>query len=98
MHMVVPISTREPKKTMNQSVATSFKKTVATDSTIKKPKNTTRKLYEHVGKISSWCYPKFTPSGYKWKPKSPIGNVKTNVSMPLGNASRNANILKPMTP
>ncbi|GJR93582.1 retrovirus-related pol polyprotein from transposon TNT 1-94 [Tanacetum coccineum] len=42
--------------------------------------------------------PKFTPSGYKWKPKSPIGNVNTNVSMPLGNESRTANILEPMTP
>ncbi|GJT51298.1 retrovirus-related pol polyprotein from transposon TNT 1-94 [Tanacetum coccineum] len=39
----------------------------------------------------------FTPPGYKWKPKSPIGNVNLNVSMPLGNASRNANILEPMT-
>ncbi|GKE89817.1 retrovirus-related pol polyprotein from transposon TNT 1-94, partial [Tanacetum coccineum] len=28
----------------------------------------------------------------------PIGNVNTNVSMPLGNASRTANILEPMTP
>ncbi|GJV12600.1 hypothetical protein Tco_1354141 [Tanacetum coccineum] len=39
----------------------------------------------------------FTPSGYKWKPKSPIGNVNANVSMPLGNASRTANIVEPMT-
>nr|GEY29278.1 hypothetical protein [Tanacetum cinerariifolium] len=35
---------------------------------------------------------------YKWKLKSPIGNVNVNVSMPLGNASRTANILEPMTP
>nr|GEU45730.1 hypothetical protein [Tanacetum cinerariifolium] len=49
-------------------------------------------------KTSSWWYLKFTPSGYKWKPKSPIGNVETNVSMPLGNAYRNTNILEPMTP
>ncbi|GJV27807.1 retrovirus-related pol polyprotein from transposon TNT 1-94 [Tanacetum coccineum] len=35
---------------------------------------------------------------YKWEPKSPIRNVNTNVSMPLGNASRTANILEPMTP
>ncbi|GJS08023.1 retrovirus-related pol polyprotein from transposon TNT 1-94 [Tanacetum coccineum] len=55
-------------------------------------------LYEYVSKTCSWWYPKFTPSGYKWKPKSPIGNVNTNVSMPLGNASRTANILEPMTP
>ncbi|GJY38167.1 retrovirus-related pol polyprotein from transposon TNT 1-94 [Tanacetum coccineum] len=96
--IVVPISTREPKRNMNQSVATSYKKTVATESTIKKPRSIIRKLYEQVSKTCSWWYPKFTPSGYKWKPKSPIGNVNANVSMPLGNASRIANILKPMTP
>nr|GEX94163.1 ribonuclease H-like domain-containing protein [Tanacetum cinerariifolium] len=96
--IVVPISIREPKKTVNQSVATSLKKTVVTDSAVKKPRNIIRKLYEHVSKICSWWYPKLTPLGYTWKPKSPIGYVNTNVSMPLGNASRNANILEPMTP
>ncbi|GJU09320.1 retrovirus-related pol polyprotein from transposon TNT 1-94 [Tanacetum coccineum] len=94
----VPISTREPKRTVNRSVATSHKKTVATESTVEKPRSIIRKLYEHVSKTCSWWYPKFTPSGYKWKPKSPIGNVNTNVSMPLGNVFRNANILEPMTP
>ncbi|GJR65449.1 retrovirus-related pol polyprotein from transposon TNT 1-94 [Tanacetum coccineum] len=44
--MDVPISTREPKQNVNQSVATSSKKTVATDSTVKKFRNTTRKIYE----------------------------------------------------
>nr|GEY85732.1 hypothetical protein [Tanacetum cinerariifolium] len=39
----------------------------------------------------------FTPSGYKWKPKSGKENVNPSVSMPLGNASRTANILEPMT-
>nr|GEV94905.1 hypothetical protein [Tanacetum cinerariifolium] len=94
----VPISTREPKRTVNQSVATSHKKIVTTESTVKKPRSIIRKLYEHVSKTCSWWYPKFTQSEYKWKPMSPIGNVNTNVSMPLGNASRNANILEPMTP
>nr|GEY37693.1 integrase, catalytic region, zinc finger, CCHC-type, peptidase aspartic, catalytic [Tanacetum cinerariifolium] len=75
----------------------SERKTVASASTNQKPKNTTRKLYENVSKACSWWYPKFTPPGYKWKPKSQIGNVNPNVSMPLGNASRTANILKPMT-
>nr|GEX40428.1 hypothetical protein [Tanacetum cinerariifolium] len=56
------------------------------------------KLYEHVSKACSWWYPKFTPPGYKWKPKSEIGNVNPNVSMSLGNASRTANIIEPMTP
>ncbi|GKF65320.1 hypothetical protein Tco_0191837, partial [Tanacetum coccineum] len=96
--IAVPISTREPKQTVNQSVLTSHKKTVATDSTIKKPRNITRKIYEQVSKSCSWWYPKFTPPGYKWKPKSQKGNVNPNVSMPLGNASRTANILEPMTP
>ncbi|GKC64792.1 gag-pol polyprotein [Tanacetum coccineum] len=96
--IVVPISTREPKQNVNQSVATSHKKIVATESTVKKPRSIIRKLYEQVSKTCSWWYPKFTPSGYKWKPKSPIGNVNANVSMPLGNASRTANILEPMTP
>ncbi|GJY13677.1 retrovirus-related pol polyprotein from transposon TNT 1-94 [Tanacetum coccineum] len=96
--IVVPISTREPKRTVNQSVATSHKKTVAIESTVKKPRSIIRKLYEQVSKTCNWWYPKFTPSGYKWKPKSQIGNVNTNVSMPLGNASRTANILEPMTP
>ncbi|GJT29040.1 retrovirus-related pol polyprotein from transposon TNT 1-94 [Tanacetum coccineum] len=44
--IAVPISTREPKNNVNQSVATSHKKTVATDSTGKKPRHTTKKLYE----------------------------------------------------
>ncbi|GJT83782.1 integrase, catalytic region, zinc finger, CCHC-type containing protein [Tanacetum coccineum] len=98
MPMDMPLSTREHKRTVNQSVATPLKRTVASDSTNQKPKHITRKLYKHVSKTCSWWYPKFTPSGYKWKPKSQIGNVNTNVNMPLGNASRTANILEPMTP
>ncbi|GJS32662.1 retrovirus-related pol polyprotein from transposon TNT 1-94 [Tanacetum coccineum] len=96
--IVVPISTRELKQNMDQSVVTSHKKIVAIESIVKKPRSIIRKLYEQVSKACSLWYPKFIPSGYKWKPKSPIGNVNTNVSMPLGNASRTANILEPMTP
>ncbi|GJT07892.1 hypothetical protein Tco_0842354 [Tanacetum coccineum] len=96
--MAVPISTRKPKQNVNQSVATSSKKTVATDSTVKKSRNITRKLYEQVSKTCSWWYPKYTPPGYNWKPKSQKGNVKPNISMPLGNASRTANILEHKTP
>ncbi|GJS88547.1 hypothetical protein Tco_0771183 [Tanacetum coccineum] len=77
---------------------TSSKKTVATDSTVKKSRNITRKLYEQVSKTCSWWYPKYTPHGYKWKPKSEKGNVNPNVSMPLGKASRTANILEHKTP
>nr|GEU38457.1 retrovirus-related Pol polyprotein from transposon TNT 1-94 [Tanacetum cinerariifolium] len=35
--------------------------------------------------------------GYKWKPKSGKENVNPNVSMPLGNASRTANVMDTMT-
>nr|GFB74095.1 hypothetical protein [Tanacetum cinerariifolium] len=46
-----------------KSVAKPIKRTVASESN-KKPRNFTRKLYEHVSKTCSWWYPKFTPSGY----------------------------------
>ncbi|GJS67878.1 retrovirus-related pol polyprotein from transposon TNT 1-94 [Tanacetum coccineum] len=49
--IVVPISTREPKHNVNQSIETSSKKTVATDSTVKKSRNITRKLYEQLVEI-----------------------------------------------
>ncbi|GKE79440.1 hypothetical protein Tco_1545560, partial [Tanacetum coccineum] len=112
--MAVPISTREPKHNVNQSVATFSKKTVATfskktvatfskktvatDSTVKKSRNITRKLYKQVSKTCSWWYPKYTPPGYNWKPKSQIGNVNPNISMGLGNASRTTNILEHKSP
>nr|GEZ61989.1 hypothetical protein [Tanacetum cinerariifolium] len=78
------------------SVAKPIKRTVASESD-KKPRNFTRKIYEHVSKTCSWWYPKSTPSGYIWKPKSRIENVNPNVSMPLGNRSRTANDLEPTT-
>ncbi|GJY91131.1 hypothetical protein Tco_0506327 [Tanacetum coccineum] len=96
--MVVPINTREPKHNVNQSVATTSKKTVATDSTVTKSRNITRKIYKQVSKTCSWRYPKYTPLGYNWKPKSQIGNVNPNISMPLANASRTANFLEHKTP
>nr|GFB09110.1 retrovirus-related Pol polyprotein from transposon TNT 1-94 [Tanacetum cinerariifolium]GFB09132.1 retrovirus-related Pol polyprotein from transposon TNT 1-94 [Tanacetum cinerariifolium] len=61
-----------------KSVAKPLKETVASDSS-KKPRNFTRKLYERVSKTCSWWYPKFTPSGYKWKPKSGKENVNPNL-------------------
>ncbi|GJV01553.1 retrovirus-related pol polyprotein from transposon TNT 1-94 [Tanacetum coccineum] len=60
-------------------------------------KNPKHDVNTSVGNIH-WWYPKYTPSGYKWKPKSEKGNVNPNVSMPLGNASRTANILEHKTP
>nr|GFC62801.1 hypothetical protein [Tanacetum cinerariifolium] len=77
-------------------VAKTIKRTVASKSN-KKPRNFTRKIYEHVSKTCSWWYPKSTPSGYIWKPKFKTENVNSNVSMPLGNRSRTANDLEPMT-
>ncbi|GKA04044.1 integrase, catalytic region, zinc finger, CCHC-type containing protein [Tanacetum coccineum] len=67
--IVVPISTKEPKRNVNQSVATPVKKTVAAESTNQKPRSTTRKQYEHVSKTCRWWYSKITPPGYKWKHK-----------------------------
>nr|GEZ35278.1 hypothetical protein [Tanacetum cinerariifolium] len=96
MPIVVLVSTREPKCTVKQSAAKPLKKTVASESN-QKPRNIPRKLYERVSKACSWWHPKFTLSGYNWKPKSEKENVNPNISMPLGNASRTANILEPIT-
>nr|GEU75547.1 hypothetical protein [Tanacetum cinerariifolium] len=79
MPMAVPVSTRESKRNVNQSVATPLRRTVASESTNQKPRHTTRKLYEHVSKACSWWYPKFTPLEYKGKPKSQIENVNPNL-------------------
>nr|GEU78130.1 hypothetical protein [Tanacetum cinerariifolium] len=83
MPMVVPISTREPKRTVNQSVATPLKITVALESTNQKPRSKIRKQYEQISKTCKWWYSKITPPGYKWKPKTSTVNVKPNASMPL---------------
>nr|GEV61701.1 hypothetical protein [Tanacetum cinerariifolium] len=79
MPMAVPISTREPKRTVNQSIATPLKKIIASYSTNKKLRKSTRKLYEHVSKTCSWWYPKTIPPRYKWELKSSAMNVKTNI-------------------
>nr|GEU57960.1 hypothetical protein [Tanacetum cinerariifolium] len=60
------------------SVEKPLKKTVASESN-QKPRNITRKLYECISKACRWWYPKFTPSGYKWKPLSGKENVNLNV-------------------
>nr|GEZ24662.1 hypothetical protein [Tanacetum cinerariifolium] len=62
MPIDVLVSTREPKRTVTQSVAKPLKKTVVSESN-QKPRNITRKLYERVSKACSWWYPKFTPPG-----------------------------------
>nr|GFC09002.1 hypothetical protein [Tanacetum cinerariifolium] len=77
-------------------VAKPLRKPVAFES-IKKPRNNVRKLNERFAKIYKWSYIKFTPSGYMWKPKSKQANVNQNVSMPLANTSRTANVKDTMT-
>nr|GEW10416.1 integrase, catalytic region, zinc finger, CCHC-type, peptidase aspartic, catalytic [Tanacetum cinerariifolium] len=79
MTIDVPVSTREPNRIVNQSIAIPFRKTVASESTNQKPRHTTKKLYEHFSKACSWRYPKFTPPGYKWTPKSQIENINPNL-------------------
>ncbi|GJZ93485.1 retrovirus-related pol polyprotein from transposon TNT 1-94 [Tanacetum coccineum] len=95
--IAVPISNKEPKRTVNQSVATPHKKTVASESTNQTPRSIIRKLYEHVSKTYIWWYPKLTLPGYKWIPKYIMRNVKMNVSFPLGIKSRTSNNSKPKT-
>nr|GEY57065.1 hypothetical protein [Tanacetum cinerariifolium] len=77
--IAVPVSTRESKRIVNKSIAKPLRRTVASESTNQKPRHTNRKLYENVSKACSWWYLKFTPPGYKWKPKSQIGNVNPNL-------------------
>nr|GFC08723.1 integrase, catalytic region, zinc finger, CCHC-type, peptidase aspartic, catalytic [Tanacetum cinerariifolium] len=50
MPIAVPVSTREPKCTVKQSVAKPLKKTVASESN-QKPRNIIRKLYERIKKF-----------------------------------------------
>ncbi|GJW91382.1 hypothetical protein Tco_0168935 [Tanacetum coccineum] len=85
--IVVPISTRELKRTVNQSVATPLKKTVASESTNQKPKSTTRKQYDNVSKTCKWWYSKITPPGYKWKPKTSTLNVKPDGDLVQGSVT-----------
>nr|GEZ66447.1 retrovirus-related Pol polyprotein from transposon TNT 1-94 [Tanacetum cinerariifolium] len=61
-----------------KSIAKLIRKTVVSESN-KKPKIFTRKLYERVSKTYSWWYSKYTPSGYKWKPKFGKENVNLNL-------------------
>ncbi|GJS66503.1 retrovirus-related pol polyprotein from transposon TNT 1-94 [Tanacetum coccineum] len=52
--IAVPISIREPKRTVNQFVATSLKKTIASASTNQKPRSKFRKQYEQISKTYKW--------------------------------------------
>nr|GFB00127.1 hypothetical protein [Tanacetum cinerariifolium] len=63
-------------------VAKPIKRTVASEPN-KKPRNFTKKIYEHISKTCNWWYHKSTPSGYIWKPKSRKENVNPNVEIIL---------------
>ncbi|GJR33700.1 hypothetical protein Tco_1209384 [Tanacetum coccineum] len=95
--IVVPISTREPKRTLNQSVATPLKRIVASESTNQKPRSIIRKKYKQISKTCKWWYSKITPPGYIWNSKTSTVNVKPNVSMPLTNKSRTTTLSEPTT-
>ncbi|GKF53786.1 hypothetical protein Tco_0160696, partial [Tanacetum coccineum] len=60
--IAMPISTREPKRTVNQSVATPLKRTVALETTNQKPRSKIKKQYEQISKTCKWWYSKITPS------------------------------------
>nr|GEU66011.1 retrovirus-related Pol polyprotein from transposon TNT 1-94 [Tanacetum cinerariifolium] len=77
--MTLPISTREHKRTMNQSDATPLKRTVAVKSTNQNLRSKIRKQYVQISKTCRWWYCKITPPGYKWKPKSRTVNVEPNL-------------------
>ncbi|GJR27530.1 retrovirus-related pol polyprotein from transposon TNT 1-94 [Tanacetum coccineum] len=66
----VPIRTRKPIKNVNEYVAISPKKKVASESTIQKSNSYFRMLYENTSKRWTWWITKQCPSRYKWKPKT----------------------------
>ncbi|GJZ44702.1 retrovirus-related pol polyprotein from transposon TNT 1-94 [Tanacetum coccineum] len=102
---VVPISARKPKRKMNKSIATPYKKTVASDSTIQKSKSYYKELYENTNQEWKWWIAKKCPSGYKWTqkphrtkkiwmPKIRKKDVSTSISPTIGIVSRITNVLK----
>ncbi|GJT39066.1 hypothetical protein Tco_0938931 [Tanacetum coccineum] len=68
---VVPISASKQKRKMNKSVATPHKKTVASDTTIQKPKSYFKELYENTNKAWKWWIEKKCPLEYKWTQTTP---------------------------
>ncbi|GJS21075.1 hypothetical protein Tco_0449707 [Tanacetum coccineum] len=68
---VVPISASKPKRKTNKSVATPHKKTVASDTTIQKPKSYFKELYENTNKAWKWWIEKKCPLEYKWTQTTP---------------------------
>ncbi|GKA28432.1 hypothetical protein Tco_0714600 [Tanacetum coccineum] len=69
--MDMPISASKPKRKTNKSVATTHKKTVASDTTIQKPKSYFKELYENTNKAWKWWIEKKCPLEYKWTQTTP---------------------------
>ncbi|GJU08797.1 hypothetical protein Tco_1125227 [Tanacetum coccineum] len=99
---VVPISTRKPKSQANKSVATPYKKTVASESTITSSKSYYRMLYKKTSKAWKWWIAQQCPSAYKWVPKTTMKwvpkvrneTVPKRVSYAIDTVSRITNVLK----
>ncbi|GKA59614.1 hypothetical protein Tco_0758927 [Tanacetum coccineum] len=67
---VVPISTRKPKSQENKSVATPYKKMVASESTTTNSKSYYRMLYKKTSKAWKWWIAQQCLSTYTWVPKT----------------------------
>ncbi|GJT23625.1 retrovirus-related pol polyprotein from transposon TNT 1-94 [Tanacetum coccineum] len=102
---VVPISASKPKSKVNKSVATHYKKTVTSDTTIQKSKSYHKELYENTNQQWKWWIAKRCPSGYKWTqkplrtkkiwmPKIRKDDVSTIISPTIDIVSRITNVLK----
>nr|GEU63292.1 hypothetical protein [Tanacetum cinerariifolium] len=72
----VPVSTREHKRIVNQSMAIPLKRTVASESTNQKPRHTTRKLYEHISKTVVGAHRDNSIHRRLWCLKHMTGNLK----------------------
>ncbi|GJS51030.1 hypothetical protein Tco_0624392 [Tanacetum coccineum] len=62
--------TRKPKSQANKSVATSHKKTVASESTITNSRSYYKMLYKKTSKAWKWWIAQQCPSSYTWVPKT----------------------------
>ncbi|GJY71194.1 retrovirus-related pol polyprotein from transposon TNT 1-94 [Tanacetum coccineum] len=92
-HNVVPVSTRKPNRQANKYVATSPKKTVASESTNQKSNSYYRMLYKRTSKAWKWWIEHQCPSRFKlvpntkmiWVPKDRNENVQKKVSFAIDN-------------
>ncbi|GJQ97265.1 hypothetical protein Tco_0008404 [Tanacetum coccineum] len=86
----VPISVSKPKRKTNKTVATPHMKTVASNTTIQKPKSYFKELYENTNKAWKWWIEKKCPLDYKWIQTTPsrpslkwkaMGRIFSNVRL-----------------